>query len=355
MELLISDLMSPSHKITKEEKNRLKLLKEEYPWSADIRIAYLKGLKETSDLSFSDELKRVALVTNDRARLYKILYAAALEKTILKVEQEMEALPEVEGLIPADWEKVYSTDTEPEAEVSVDITPIKISPLEELESSPVESKDELPKERKEDSEEIEKITELKPISESENQTESAEEALETKLSAEINEEIEELNHLIISEAVDTSITMDVMEDIQAKKEHLKDSIPQGNSADLTKKPVSSDDFINWLIASAQSVNYPSFSDKGAVKPTDYADSIIDNFIQKEPQISRGKSKEYSLENLAAESLVDNEEFVTETLAEIYADQGNNSKAKRAFQLLSLKYPEKSIYFAARIKRLGRKK
>jgi hypothetical protein len=103
------------------------------------------------------------------------------------------------------------------------------------------------------------------------------------------------------------------------------------------------------------VNYPSFSDKGAVKPTDYADSIIDNFIQKEPQISRGKSQEYSLENLAAESLVDNEEFVTETLAEIYADQGNNSKAKRAFQLLSLKYPEKSIYFAARIKRLGRKK
>ena len=58
--------------------------------------------------------------------------------------------------------------------------------------------------------------------------------------------------MIISEAVDTSITMDVMEDIQAKKEHLKDSIPQGNSADLTKKPVSSDDFINWLIASAQS-------------------------------------------------------------------------------------------------------
>jgi hypothetical protein len=52
MELLISDLMSPSHKITKEEKNRLKLLKEEYPWSADIRIAYLKGLKETSELSF---------------------------------------------------------------------------------------------------------------------------------------------------------------------------------------------------------------------------------------------------------------------------------------------------------------
>ena len=351
MELLISALISPSHKITKEEKNRLKLLKEEYPWSTDIRIAYLKGLKETSDLTFSDELKKVALVTNDRAKLYQTLYGAALEKTILKVEQEMEALPEAEGLIPANWEKVYSKDTESEEEVSVDITPINISLVEELESGSLQSKNELPKARKKDSDLIEKSTELKPISESENLTEADEEVTENELS----KGIEELNHLIISEAVDTSITIDVMEDIQDKKENFKDEISLENSTDLTKKPVSSDDFINWLVASAQSVNYPSFSDKEAVKTTDYADSIINNFIRKEPQISRGKSKEYSLEDLAAESLIDNEEFVTETLAEIYADQGNNSKAKRAFQLLSLKYPEKSIYFAARIKRLGRKK
>ena len=352
IELNISDLVSPSHTITREEKNRLKLLKDEYPWSADIRIAYLKSLKDNKDLSFADELKKVALVTNDRAKLYKILYGAELEKTILKVEKEMEALPEVEGLIPANWKKVYSTDTKNEEEISADIPPIKISSLEELESSPIHKEEAFSNEEKED---LEEITELNPLSEEENQTELTEEDLKSELNSEKNGKVEELNQLIISEAVDTSITIDVMEDIHAKKEHIKEEIAQESRNDLELESVNSSDFINWLMVRAQSVNYPSFIDKEAIKPAKAVDSIIDNFIQREPQISRGKSKEYSLENLAAESLVDNEEFVTETLAEIYASQGNNSKAKRAFQLLSLKYPEKSIYFAARIKRLGRKK
>ena len=344
--------MSPSHTITREEKNRLKLLKDEYPWSADIRIAYLKSLKDNKDLSFADELKKVALVTNDRAKLYKILFGAELEKTILKVEKEMEALPEVEGLIPANWKKVYSTDTKNEEEISVDIPPIKISSLEEIESSPTQKEEAFSNEEKED---LGEIKELNPLSEEENQAELTEENLKSELNSEKNGKVEELNQLIISEAVDTSITIDVMEDIQAKKEHIKEEIAQESRNDLELESVNSADFINWLMARAQSVNYPSFIDKEAIKPAKAVDSIIDNFIQREPQISRGKSKEYSLENLAAESLVDNEEFVTETLAEIYASQGNNSKAKRAFQLLSLKYPEKSIYFAARIKQLGRKK
>jgi hypothetical protein len=39
------------------------------------------------------------------------------------------------------------------------------------------------------------------------------------------------------------------------------------------------------------------------------------------------------------------------MAQLYAKQGKMEKAKRAYELLSLKYPEKSIYFAAQFQKL----
>ena len=51
------------------------------------------------------------------------------------------------------------------------------------------------------------------------------------------------------------------------------------------------------------------------------------------------------------SVAENDELVTETLAAIYFQQKNYEKAQKAYQKLSLKYPEKSVYFAARIKEI----
>ena len=57
----------------------------------------------------------------------------------------------------------------------------------------------------------------------------------------------------------------------------------------------------------------------------------------------------------SESLQENLDIATDTLAEIYAAQGHINKAIEIYEHLNLKYPEKHIYFAAQIERLKVKK
>jgi hypothetical protein len=52
---------------------------------------------------------------------------------------------------------------------------------------------------------------------------------------------------------------------------------------------------------------------------------------------------------AEESLIENNHLMTETLANLYVEQGHHQKAIIAFEILSLKYPQKSSLFAGRIK------
>jgi hypothetical protein len=76
-------------------------------------------------------------------------------------------------------------------------------------------------------------------------------------------------------------------------------------------------------------------------------SLIDRFIKENPRIVP-RSDTIANEDISAESVKENEHFMTDTLAKIYVKQGNYSKAIFAYEKLSLKYPEKSSYFAGQI-------
>ncbi len=88
-------------------------------------------------------------------------------------------------------------------------------------------------------------------------------------------------------------------------------------------------------------------------------SLIDKIIETNPgAIKNNISKDSTTEKKffapitqAKESLIENEHLITETLAKIYAMQGNVNKAVRAYEILSLKFPQKSVYFASLIKSL----
>ena len=82
--------------------------------------------------------------------------------------------------------------------------------------------------------------------------------------------------------------------------------------------------------------------------------IIDKFIAENPQISRPKQEFYNPMTVAQASVVDKENIISETLATIYLNQGYVEKAISVYQKLSLKNPEKSVYFAKLIEKAKNK-
>jgi tetratricopeptide (TPR) repeat protein len=85
------------------------------------------------------------------------------------------------------------------------------------------------------------------------------------------------------------------------------------------------------------------------------DDIIARFIKKNPQISRPKKEFYNAENMAKKSEVFELDFVTETLAQLYQQQGDISLAIKAYEKLILQNPSKKAYFASLIENLKKEK
>ncbi|NDV44231.1 hypothetical protein [Flagellimonas sediminis] len=75
--------------------------------------------------------------------------------------------------------------------------------------------------------------------------------------------------------------------------------------------------------------------------------LLDKFIETNPKIVPSASTNVKI-NLKESSKFDKNELMTETLAKVYLEQKKYKKAIQAFKILSLKYPEKSGFFADQI-------
>ena len=318
----------------------LEMLVNEYPFFESAHLLYTKGLHKYQAINYSKQLRKTAIVVNSRSVLYELLHRAepSLVNEAEKVELPEVDLAENKQIIPIEIENkreigsVSSTNNEIKA-IYINTVP---NTNNASEKSPV----------------LTEATnnELNIIKSIENETEVPENEFDIdKLNKNIEQEI---SKGIIQSYIET----DVLKTPELNKVEVSEP---SSFTDWLKKLQKENHTFQTNATTAPSEARKNKENESIKVEIDKKTSlstqnkqIIDKIIESDPgRIKLGTNKFFTPALDAKQSLLENEHLVTETLAKIYALQGNISKAIRAYEILSLKFPQKSVYFASLIQKL----
>ncbi|MEL6975076.1 MAG: hypothetical protein AAGL29_06730 [Bacteroidota bacterium] len=106
-------------------------------------------------------------------------------------------------------------------------------------------------------------------------------------------------------------------------------------------------FSEWLaLTNASNTEQVEPEEQELVKKRKF--ELLEKFIEENPKIVP-KAKTETKIDIKDSVKMDKSELMTETLAKVYLEQKKYKKAIQAFKILSLKYPEKSSFFADQIR------
>ena len=281
---------------------------EKYPYFQSARALQLKGLKNDNSFLYNDALKLTAAHTTDRDILFEYITSERFIQNEISqaILQHDVSVNDIE-VVAEDVSKVISIELDKQIKAELSKAEAILNPqLFERKISSIS-----------DLVETEKIV-SEDISDAIKTAETTEVPVEKTL--EINEPLEFRK-----------------EDTHSFSEWLQltRSKPIDRNADPEQKEKN-------VKSEAQTGKDRKFE-------------LIDKFIQKNPKLKPKKvSKDPTAKSLQNKDLTalytqTPEALMTETLAKVYLQQKNYTKAIQAYKILILKYPEKSGFFADQIR------
>ncbi|MBV6485130.1 MAG: hypothetical protein KFKLKKLM_01683 [Flavobacteriales bacterium] len=297
----IKYLSSPDTINLMPEQDAVSLIKE-FPYCQSGQILLALQLHNSNHLLFEQQLKKSAIYSSDRKRLYELLNQSTQQK-----EQKNEPVAVAEKLV-AEEKPITQVEEQPKVET--------VEPIAEINTKEKETK----------------IPDLEL------------EYLNQVIASAYTYELEDLEKLEVgSPKLEVSIEHDSLLEESGREVMDLNEEPVNDNTELT--------FTDWL----KKVQKGGLTTVAEEKPDkQHKFDLIDKFIQEDPKIKPKKTEFYSPINMARLSVVDDSELVSETLALIQVEQGNYQEAIKTYQKLSLKNPEKRTYFANQIKILNQK-
>ncbi len=345
--------------------------------SQAVQLVYTMRLKQTNDFRYEQQLNRLALLTDDRSKLYH-LFENNKDLEPLEIESPEEQL--VENLDVVQDEPIVKE------EPSGDTIPDKEEVL-----SPQERVQKILEESRKRREEFQAIKES-PTPDKVAPQEKVQGPVEEKIVPE-HSPIEPMDF-----SLDHQIEKDhapiIQEPIEAPKEREIEHSPfQSEPTEIENAPVFSIDeetlteqhsYSEWLkiiqsnlgiqkssiesgfpahrVASTEleTTTFDLIEDEvperiigeplAVREPIKEKMELLDSFMHKLPDLKKRKTAGSSITNLDVGEISKGHDslMVTETLANIYLEQQHFDKAIKAYEIMKLKYPEKSGFFASRI-------
>lgn len=323
----IATLIESPELISGEHLDDLLQLSSKHPYSPIFSMLYLRGLSRSNPLQFEKELSQQAFVLPSRSRLFELVHDMPQIESSIALEEVTQKETSVQDL--------STEETELEAET--------VEEAVELSLVPEIIEEEVPT--------LEKVAEeIQVISESETVEEESQRPTIP---------LDELDKNILSYAVDATISYELAQmekeaalkekqEAKEREEQIKPAIELEEKTIISTTGTKS--FTDWLRPFIHEELVDKLYEEEAER-TERSRKIIAAFNQEDLKKSTPKKEFFSPAKKAKESLDVSGLPVSETLAKIYAAQGNFPRAITAYEQLMLKIPEKKSFFVLQIEKL----